>query len=79
MQVHVKATDTAPAYSYKSTEIHKFLVRWCFFAAGLTPTYVIAWYIMHVSICFTRCTFFLCFTRFSVNNTAEQVPRLACA
>lgn len=50
LQVNVKATDTAAAYSYRSGEIHRFLVRWCFFAAGLTPTYVIAWYIMHVSL-----------------------------
>ena len=49
MQVKVAATDTAPAYSYKSGEVHKFLTRWCFFAAGLTPSFVIAWYIMHVS------------------------------
>jgi hypothetical protein len=49
MQVHVAATDTTPAYSYKSTEVHKFLTRWCFFAAGLTPSFIIVWYIMHVS------------------------------
>jgi hypothetical protein len=30
-------------------EVHKFLTRWCFFAAGLTPSFIIAWYIMHVS------------------------------
>lgn len=43
------ATDTAPTYSYRSGEVHNFLTRWCFFAAGLTPSFVIAWYIMHVS------------------------------
>lgn len=25
-------------------------VRWCFFAAGLTPAYLVAWYLMHVLV-----------------------------
>lgn len=34
MQVHVAATDSAPASSYQTDEVWKFVVRWCFFAAG---------------------------------------------
>lgn len=49
-QVNVPATASQPASSYRSTESFRFLVRWCFFACGLTPAYLIAWYIMHVLV-----------------------------
>ena len=44
------ATPTVPQHVRHTTEVWRFVVRWCYFVSGLAPVYFVAWYLMHVLV-----------------------------